>query len=123
MKPILNSTVKRILQKSTELFMNDSAVITRKISERGTMGQMTEVYQFYKLVKCRIIKDMSKRQTTEEVGEQEVMVELLRLIVPVGTGLAADMRATVKGATYEITGILDQLSDSVDEQALIARVK
>lgn len=70
-------------------------------------------------IDCRIIDGSSE---TDEIGDQHVILERYKLIVPVGTELGVGYRVTVDdGNTYNILDIITRHTESVDAQAMMTR--
>lgn len=119
---MLPSNIRKQLDKTTGRWLTQSCTIEAEVLGVDIYG--APVHQWAVVasgVKCRVIK--MGRGDTREVGSQEALVEKYRLICPAGTALGIDQRVTVGGAVYQVVSVQSALTDAVDVQAEIVRVK
>ena len=107
------------IQERLETFLPDSCVIGRRADDYDSTGAPTGDIESETTVACRVITGKSD---IEDIGQQPTMTEWYRLIVPLGTELAAGYIVTLADDTvYQVISIVTQRTDAPDMQALIKR--
>ncbi len=121
---IHDQTIAR-MKARVQLTLTDSCLIEAESSARGSVGEVVHSWETVAAdVACRVITpSASTRGSMQAVGAQESMIDAYRLICPVGTALAVDQRVTINGSVFQIVGIRDGLTDGVDVQAYMTRVR
>ena len=118
---VMRSIMLQKIKARLETFVGEnSCTISKPALTRGPTGAPGSGHVIVASdVPCRIIDGSSE---TEEIGDQQAILEKYKLIVPVGTELGVKYRVTVDdGNTYKILDIISRYSESVDAQAMITR--
>lgn len=122
---VLNSQTLARLRAVVAHYLKETCTIQKLGNMRGQYGEvMADQWETVASnVPCRIITESVRWVAGELVGEQESLVETYRLIVPVGTALAANQRIIISGITYEVVNLVTGRTDETDEQAIITRAR
>lgn len=112
--------VKLKIKARLETFLDDTCTIKRPKKTKDSMGARQGALEIVaSSVACRVIAGKSD---IEDIGEQQAMTEWYRLIVPVGTDLAAGYVVVLAdGTEYRVIDLITQRSDAMDAQAMIKR--
>lgn len=109
-----------------EALLVDTCTIERRTVSTDEYGAPSETWTVVASdVPCRVMLAQREfpRAEAGAVGAQEAMPEVYRLSCPWGTGLQPEDRVTVNGGTYRITKLLTAASETLVEQAMIARAR
>ena len=116
-----------LVRRNVNEMLTESCTIQRESGSRGTMGE--PVHQFENVataVACRVIRAGQTQSTSEagQVGGQEALVEMYRLICPVDTPFTTDDRVVMSdGRVFQVVDVEDGLSDSAFAGAVMVRVR
>lgn len=116
-----------VVRRNVNEMLTETCTITRETGAKGTMGEPlhdnTEIVA--QNVNCRVIRvGQSNRGQTMDVGAQESLVEMYRLICPVGTGFTTDDIVTMSDErVFQVLNVEDGLTDKAFSGAIIARVR
>lgn len=100
-------------------WLNETATIERETETRGAYGEQLHDWETVASdVPCRVIG--RNTQSNRSIGNQEMMVDEYRVIFETGTVLDVDYRVTVGGNVYRVIAIVDDRTDGVDVQAIVA---
>jgi hypothetical protein len=122
---MVRSATRARIEAWVAQFLTDVCEIQRSVTTAGALGEPVESWSVVASdVPCRMIGAGSASGTaTRDVGAQEAMVEMYRLVLPLGTVVGVDTRVVVAGATYEVVRVQDGLTSAVDVQAWVVRVR
>jgi hypothetical protein len=124
--PRFSDRTLAVVQRNVNEMLVDTCTIKRESGATGTMGEPLHTLEIVASgVACRVIRARVPSQgTTQVVGSQESMVEVYRLICPVGTPFTKDDVVTLAdGSVYLVVSVEDQLTDSAFAGAVITRVR
>jgi head-tail adaptor len=100
-------------------WLNETATIQRETETRGAYGEQLHDWTTTATdVPCRVIGRNTQRN--QAMSNQEMMVDEYRVIFETGTVLDVDYRVTVGGNVYRVIAIVDDRTDGVDVQAIVA---
>ena len=125
--PRISARTIAIVQRNVNDMLTETCTITRETGARGTMGEplhdSTEIVA--ENVSCRVIRvGQGSRGQTMNVGSQEAIVEMYRLICPVATGFTTDDIVTMSdGRIFQVINVEDGLTDEAFSGAIISRVR
>ena len=109
-----------------EALLVDTCTVERRTVSTDEYGAPSETWTVVAdNVPCRVMLARREfpRAEAGTVGAQEAMPEVYRLSVPWGTGLQPEDRITVGGAVYRITKLMTAATETLLEQAMIARAR
>lgn len=115
-----------VVQRNVSEMLTDTCTIKRLTGATGTMGEpLNQLELIASGVLCRVIRAKTPSNGSQQVvGSQQSMVELYRLICPVGTAFVVDDVVTLSdGSIYQVVSLEDQLTDSAFAGAVITRVR
>jgi len=116
-----------LVRRNVNEMLTETCTITRETGVKGTMGEPlhdnTEIVA--QNVSCRVITvGQRNRSQTRDVGAQEVIVEMYRLICPVGTAFTTDDLITMSdGRIFHVVDVEDGLTDEAYAGAIITRAR
>lgn len=115
------------LRQVTQGFLKDTCTIEQAGNTVGAFGQQVPGWTVVASgVACRIITESVRKMEPEMVGGQggqESLAEVYRLVVPVGTALAAGQRVRIGTDYYHVVRLLTERTDETDEQAILTRAR
>lgn len=114
------------VRRNVNQMLTETCTIQRETGTRGTMGEPSHLHENVATnVACRVIRTgMRTRSQMEQVGGQEALVEMYRLITPVGTAFAVDDQVVMSdGRVFQVVDVEDGLTDEAFAGAIIARVR
>ncbi len=112
------SVIKQI-RSVLNRWLNETATIERETETRGVYGEQVHDWETVATdVPCRVIGRNTQRN--QAMSNQEMMVDEYRVIFETGTVLDVDYRVTVGGNVYRVIAIVDDRTDGVDVQAIVA---
>lgn len=122
---MLPSALLSQLRAITAQYLKDTCTIQSLVNNRGQYGEVIADgwSTVASGVACRIITERDTRKAGELVGGQEALVDTYKIIVPVGTALAANQRIVCNGLTYDVVNLITGRTDETDEQAVIVRAR
>jgi hypothetical protein len=116
-----------VVRRNVNEMLTDTCRIERQTGITGTMGEPLNSWETVATeVPCRVIRSSLRlgASAMQVVGSQESMVELYRLICPVGTGFTVDDRVTLSDdSVYQVVNVEDKLTDSAFSGAVVTRVR
>lgn len=124
--PRFSARTIAIVQRNVSEMLTDTCTIKRLTGATGTMGEpLNQMELIASGVLCRVIRAKTPSNGSQQVvGSQQSMVELYRLICPVGTAFVVDDVVTLSdGSVYQVVQVEDQLTDGVFAGAVITRVR
>lgn len=124
--PRFSDRTLAIVQRNVGEMLTDTCTIKRELGATGTMGEpLRDLVLVASGVACRVIRaKIPSNGSQQVVGSQESMVEVYRLICPVGTPFTKDDVVTLADASvYRVVSVEDQLTDSAFAGAVITRVR
>jgi len=74
-------------------------------------------------VACRVIDSRNRRNGWMEIGQADAMVDMYRIVFPVGTDVEQDYRITVGARKYHVVEVVDDRSDAADRQVSVKRIR
>lgn len=118
---MFNSIIVTQIRSQINRWLTETATVQKLDSVRGEYGELIQDYVTVQTsVPCRIITAGSNNTDTMEVnGNQEMMLDQYKIILPYDAELDVDYRVTVGADIYRVVSILDDRTDGVDVQALI----
>lgn len=117
-----SSRTLALIQRHLEAFLTERCSIEVQTTTRDEYGGYSDTWTLVADdVHCRIYPIPSREGAAAVAGSQETLVEVYRIVCPVGTGLDIDQRITVNNQVYHIVELIVQQTDGVDEQALMKR--
>lgn len=120
-----NLTLARVRKNVNEM-LTETCTLERETAAVGRMGEPLHDQQTVQTsLPCRVIRAGRRSDLqTMPVGGQEAMVEMYRLICPVGTAFTKDDRVTMTdGRMFQVVSVEDGLSDEAFAAAIITRVR
>jgi hypothetical protein len=123
---MMSERTRAVIQRAVERSLTDTCKIEVMVKGRGVYGEpLADSWELVaENVKCRVIRSGSRSSSaSEQVGNQETIREMYRLIVPRGTALDIDQRVTVNGLVYQIVDVVTAWTDAVDAQAIMVRAR
>jgi hypothetical protein len=124
--PRFSARTIAVVQRNVSEMLTDTCTIKRLTGATGTMGEpLNQMELIASGVLCRVIRAKTPSNGSQQVvGSQQSMVELYRLICPVGTAFVVDDVVTLSdGSIYQVVSLEDQLTDSAFAGAVITRVR
>jgi hypothetical protein len=125
--PRLSARTIAIVKQNVSEMLTDSCTIKRESGATGMMGEpLHDLVLVASGVACRVIRSSQRLGSSamQVVGSQEAMVEVYRLICPVGTSFLVDDVVTLAdGSVYQVVNVEDQLTDEAFAGAVISRVR
>ena len=117
------STHDRILSNiRTKLntFLSDTCTIRRKLKSYDPAGAPTGAGEIVEAdVSCRVIEG---KGDLDDIGNQQILTEWYRLIVPVGTELNAGYSIELSdGTIFQIIDMIARRTEAMDVQAIMKR--
>lgn len=122
----LSSRMQSIIQSRVETFLNETCDIQKEDDARGKYGERIHTWTTVAAdVACRVISVSSNSTASQAggVGNQEMIVDTYRLILPRGTVISADYRVSLGGVLFDVVNVYDRWSDRMDVQVLIKRAR
>ena len=123
--PRFSARTINLVRRNVNDLLTATCRVERETSSTGTMGEPLHDWDVVQAdVPCRVIKAGNDRSTsrTGTVGAQEALVEMYRLITPVGTNFAVDDRVVMSdGRVFQVVDVADGLTDEAFAGALITR--
>lgn len=111
------------LRVQVERYMTQRCDIEREEQIVDRFGAMVRSWRVMASgVRCRVILERRTGTQAAEIGSQEGLREMYRLVVPVGTGLGIAQRVRIGSDVYEIVSVQAMHADAMDEQAAIIKV-
>ncbi|MBZ0294501.1 MAG: DUF6093 family protein [Anaerolineae bacterium] len=104
--------------------LTETCRIEREAGSVGTMGEPLHTWEVVQTgVNCRIITASEQsRSMTQDVGSQETLVEVYRLIAAVGTPFTEDDRVVMAdGRVFQVVAVEDGLTDEAYAAAIVTR--
>lgn len=123
MTRLSSQTLKRI-RSTVEAYLVDTCEIESQVYTTGSMGQAMQAWETVASgVRCRVIRAgrQSDGDAEVQVG-RETIEQAVRIILPYGTAMAVDYRIVVSGASYQVAGIENTLSQSAYVSVIGKRV-
>ncbi len=115
------------VQANVNAMLTESCTLQRESGATGSMGEpLRNVFgNIATGVQCRVIRAKTPSGGTGMVvGSQEAMVELYRLICPVGTAFLVDDRVVMSdGRVFQVVNVEDGLTDKGFAGAVLTRVR
>ncbi len=124
--PPFSTRTLGIVRRNVNAMLTDTCTIYSEGSGRDSSGAPLHTLESVASdVACRIIRSTSRAQTrAQTVAGQEALVELYRLILPVGTPFTVnDVVELSSGERYQVVNVEDKLTDSAFVEASITRVR
>jgi uncharacterized protein DUF6093 len=125
--PRFSTRTIAVVKRNVNEMLTETCTIRRETGARGTMGEplhdSTEIVA--QNVNCRVIRvGQRNRGQTMDVGAQETIVEMYRLICPVGTGFTTDDIITMSdGRVFQVVDVEDGLTDEAFTGAVMTRAR
>lgn len=113
------------IQTMVEQTLTDTCEIQSKVEVNDSYGSTSKQWTVRLTDQpCRVISVGGRgRNSLDEIGAQEAMVESVRLVLPHDVAIHQDERVVVGGHTYAVTGVRDSYTNRVDTQAILSRVR
>ena len=112
-----------IIKERVAGFLTDTCTLEVESNTRNALGHPDGTWNTVAIgVNCRLIRASLGVSSTAEVSQGvERLPRRYRLICESGTALAVDQRVTLDsdGTVYRITGLVTDLSDNTDVQAIM----
>lgn len=124
--PPFSTRTLGIVRRNVNAMLTDTCTIYREGSGRDSSGAPLHTLELVaSAVTCRVIRSTSRAQNrAQTVAGQEALVELYRLISPVGTPFTVnDVVELSSGERYQVVNVEDKLTDSAFVEASITRVR
>lgn len=121
----ISQRVARI-QAKLDAFLTDTATIQKRVDVQDSAGVPGQGdWQSVGVgVKCRVIDSQSRMvDSYREIAQTDAMVNMVRIIFPVGTVCEQDHRVIVNGRVYHVVAVLDTRTDAVDMQVHAKQVR
>jgi len=118
----LPTWLRASLRTTTNKWLKDTATIEALQLTTGEVGQPVESWSVVSAsVACRVIGAASS--DTQNVGGQETMTDVFRIVFPAGTALAVQQRITVSssGKVYHVAGLVTDYTDELFTAAVVVR--
>ena len=126
MPKMLSTRTVTMVRARTEAMLTETCTLMRESGAEGLMGEPTHgLVLVASNVSCRVIR-VGQRFTanTGAVGAQEALVEMYRLICPVGTAFDTDDVVEMSdGRRFQVVDVEDGLTDEAFAGAVITRVR
>ncbi len=125
--PRFSARTIAIVRRNVNDMLTETCTITRETGIKGTMGEplhdSSEIVA--EDVTCRVIRvGMPGAGRTKDVGAQETIVEMYRLICPVGAGFTTDDIITMSdGRVFQVISVEDGLTDEAFSGAIFTRAR
>ena len=122
---MLPSTILNQLRTTVNRWLTETAIIERQTESRGVYGEQVHDWETVASgVACRVINaGNSNAGNNQQFGNQELMMDRYKIVMPTGTVVDVDYRITVAGRVYDVVAIVDDRTDSTDVQAIVSRVR
>jgi head-tail adaptor len=122
---MLPSTILNQLRTTVNRWLTETATIERQTESRGVYGEQVHDWETVASgVACRVINaGNSNAGNNQQFGNQELMMDRYKIVMPTGTVVDVDYRITVAGRVYDVVAIVDDRTDSTDVQAIVSRVR
>lgn len=120
---VMSSRMLAAIRQKKERWLKDSCTIEERTGPLDDLGGENENHWQVVVedVKCRVIRNRKLASQTTEYAATESMMDEYRIIVPFGTNLNVGQRVTVAEKVHFVTGVIDELTDQTDAQALMVR--
>lgn len=117
---MLPSSILSQLRRTANQWLKESCTIERQTEDRGAFGEQIHDFETVATdVPCRVINGgQSNTADSQMFGNQEVMLDQYRIVMPAGTVVDVDYRVTVGGRVYNVTAVTDDRTDATDTQVL-----
>lgn len=115
-----------LVRQNISAMLTESCTIQRRSGAKGQMGEPLNTFENVATdVACRVIRArVPSSSSTQPVGGSNAMVELYRLICPVGTTFVVEDRIVMSdGRIFEVVSLEDGLTDSGFAGAVVTRVR
>lgn len=124
--PHFSTRTIALVKRNVNAMLTESCTLQRETGATGTMGEPLHTFVNVATgVQCRVIRAKTPNASSQMVvGSQESMVELYRLICPVGTAFLVDDRIVMSDLrTFQVVSVEDGLTDEGFAGAVITRVR
>lgn len=121
---LLSDRTMAMVRRNVNAMLTDLCSIERESGATDDMGAPLHDWTVVASdVPCRVIRaGQRNNSSTEIIGSQETLVEMYRLICPVGTPFTTDDRVRMAGdAVFHIVALEDRLTDLPFVSAIITR--
>ena len=120
---MLPISTKTRLQAVLNAALDKTCTIERQNADRGEFGELLHNWQAVATdVSCRLIDaQVTNNSELQTTGNQEIMLQTARLILPAGTAIDVNYRVIIAGVIYNVIAIVDSRSEAIDTQAVIMR--
>lgn len=112
------------IRKAKNQTLTQEALIEAETTTVDQYGAPTHTWETVAdCVPCRVIYAGGQpgNESMSEIGNQEMLTEQYRIICPYGTALSVDQRVTVDGIVYDVVGLVTDLTQQTDTQAIMVR--
>ena len=134
----LPSSLRGYIRAAAESLMTDTCTLSRQKDAAGDYGEIVSAYEVMATgVACRLITIGNRfsgaaGQPGQRAGGQaemvpmgrETLTDTYRLVLPAGTTIDVDYRATMSsGDVYEVVDLVTERTDEADVLAIVTRVR
>lgn len=124
--PRFSTRTLALVRRNVDEMLVETCSIQRETGVKGTMGENLHTLTTVATgVLCRLIRvGQRSRSQTMQVGSQESLVEMYRLITPRATLFEVDDQVTMSdGRVFQVVDVEDGLSDEAFARVVVTRVR